>query len=220
VKRRAGEFQIVEAFSPRVIAGSHFAMDLDAVEKWAKGSQEQTLASRLSPLTGDHEINLPAAAAGAHKPFVPFGDGHLGAVALGHLAGVGLDLPAAVLDTIRSAAPRPPRRCRASSGEQDGLYILRRRSRDAQLQIGARNPLLQKPTKSSRECPRLISDFERDVDDHSWIEIVVGEGRRFEPTPIEPEPHILQYGAEIVVGSDPHLSNVHEITSCGPSPLQ
>jgi len=37
VKRHAGEFQIVEAFSPRVVAGSHFAMDLDAVEKWAEG---------------------------------------------------------------------------------------------------------------------------------------------------------------------------------------
>jgi hypothetical protein len=35
VKGGAGEFQIVEAFSPRVVAGSRFAMDLDAVEEWA-----------------------------------------------------------------------------------------------------------------------------------------------------------------------------------------
>jgi|SRR5271155_4574322 len=37
VKSRAGEFQIVDAFTPCVVAGSDFAMDLDAVEKLAAG---------------------------------------------------------------------------------------------------------------------------------------------------------------------------------------
>ena len=44
----------------------------------------------------NHEINLPAAAAGARKARVPVDDGGLGTVALGHFAGVGLDLAAAV----------------------------------------------------------------------------------------------------------------------------
>ena len=44
----------------------------------------------------NHEINLPAAAAGARKARVPVDDGGLGTVALGHFAGVGLDLTAAL----------------------------------------------------------------------------------------------------------------------------
>lgn len=38
VKGRAGGFQIVDAFTPRVVAGSGFAMGLAAVEEWAKGN--------------------------------------------------------------------------------------------------------------------------------------------------------------------------------------
>jgi hypothetical protein len=38
VKGRAGGFQIVDAFTPRVVAGSSFAMDLATVEEWAKGN--------------------------------------------------------------------------------------------------------------------------------------------------------------------------------------
>jgi hypothetical protein len=46
--------------------------------------------------SGDNHIHMPAAATGAHETLAPFGDGRLGAVALGHRAGVGLDLPAGV----------------------------------------------------------------------------------------------------------------------------
>jgi hypothetical protein len=37
-KGRAGGFQIVDAFIPRVVAGSGFTMGLAAVEEWAKGN--------------------------------------------------------------------------------------------------------------------------------------------------------------------------------------
>jgi hypothetical protein len=43
----------------------------------------------------DDHIHLPAAAARAHQPVAPIGYGRLGAIALGHLRGVGLDLTAA-----------------------------------------------------------------------------------------------------------------------------
>jgi hypothetical protein len=46
--------------------------------------------------SGDYEFSLPAAAAGAHKAIPPIGNSHLGPVSLHHLAGVGLDLTAAV----------------------------------------------------------------------------------------------------------------------------
>jgi hypothetical protein len=52
---------------------------------------------RLLPLGSAHdEIDAPATALGAHQPRVPIGDGHLRAVALGHLDRVGLDLVPAI----------------------------------------------------------------------------------------------------------------------------
>jgi hypothetical protein len=49
------------------------------------------------PAASDHEINPPAAAAGADKAGAPFGNRRLGAVASGQFAGVRFDLTAAVL---------------------------------------------------------------------------------------------------------------------------
>jgi hypothetical protein len=47
----------------------------------------------LAPLSpGNHHIDLSAAAFGADQPLPPFREGHLGAVAFGLLAGIGLDL--------------------------------------------------------------------------------------------------------------------------------
>jgi hypothetical protein len=45
---------------------------------------------------GDDHIDAPASALGAYQPRMPIRDGHLGAVALGHFGGVGLDLMPAI----------------------------------------------------------------------------------------------------------------------------
>jgi hypothetical protein len=56
-----------------------------------------TSRPRLPALgSADDHIDLSAAALGADQPRVPIRDGHLRAVALGHLGGVGLDLMAAI----------------------------------------------------------------------------------------------------------------------------
>ncbi len=50
--------------------------------------------TRSMPIARPH-VPLPRPAPAADKPLAPFRHGHLGAVALGHLGGVGLDLMAA-----------------------------------------------------------------------------------------------------------------------------
>jgi hypothetical protein len=52
-------------------------------------------AGPLSP--AHHHIGLPAAAFGTDLPLAPIGHGHLGAVSLGHLGGVGLNLMLTIL---------------------------------------------------------------------------------------------------------------------------
>jgi len=52
----------------------------------------------LPPLgPGHHHVDVAAAAPGADEPLAPLRDGGVGAVPLGHLGGVGLDLVAARL---------------------------------------------------------------------------------------------------------------------------
>ncbi len=71
------------------------------------------IGSRAAPQTGVYRrsvplttnIHLPAAAAGAHKPIAPIGYGHLGAVSLRHLAGVGLNLAIALPDHTINLTP-------------------------------------------------------------------------------------------------------------------
>jgi hypothetical protein len=67
-----------------------------------------------------------------------------------------------------------------------------------------------------RECLCLISDLERDLDVHSWIEITISERRWLEPVLIQPQPHIFQSGTKVIIGSDPHLSHVHRVSGIRP----
>lgn len=60
-----------------------------------KPSPAPSLAFSPSLARHDH-ISAPRPASAADKPGVPIRDGHLGAVPLGHLSGVGLDLVAAI----------------------------------------------------------------------------------------------------------------------------
>jgi len=75
--------------------------------------------------------------------------------------------------------------------------------------------------KSLRECLCLITDLERDLDIHSRIEIQIGEGRWLEPVLIEPEPHVFQSRAKIIIG-DPHFSRVQwgRLLHLDPNPLR
>jgi hypothetical protein len=69
---------------------------------------EPTRSGSRAPLRpADDHIDLPAAAAGAHKPLAPPRNTHLGAVPLGHLGRVGLDLTAAPSTPTDPTGPRP-----------------------------------------------------------------------------------------------------------------
>jgi hypothetical protein len=54
-------------------------------------------ANATGARASNHDIHLPAAAFGADQPLAPIGHGRFGAVPLGHLGRVGLDLMAAIL---------------------------------------------------------------------------------------------------------------------------
>jgi len=79
--------------------------------------------------------------------------------------------------------------------------------------------LLQRTSKSLRECLCLITDLERDLDIHSRIESQIGEGRRLEAVFIEPEPHLFQSGAKIIIGGDLHFGRVHGVPCIRPQNL-
>jgi hypothetical protein len=78
------------------------------------------IPARASPGSGDHEINLPAAAAGAGKASKPVDDRGLGAIALRHFAGVGLDLTAAV-----STPYDQPHHCRRAERRTGAAHLPR-----------------------------------------------------------------------------------------------
>jgi hypothetical protein len=61
------------------------------------GRDGRALRSLCPPLTGNHHIDLPAAALRTDQPLAPIEHWHFGAIPSSHLGGVGLDLMLAFL---------------------------------------------------------------------------------------------------------------------------
>jgi hypothetical protein len=64
-------------------------------------------AERIMLGSAHHHVDVAAAALRAHEPLAPIRHGHLGAVSLGHLRRVGLDLVAAMMSVKCAAAVLP-----------------------------------------------------------------------------------------------------------------
>ena len=85
-----------------------------AIFDWLRRRRQNRRLTAALGSPNDH-IDPPAPALAAHKSRMPIRDGHLGAVALGHLGGVGLDLMAAIETPHDQPHPGRSGVCRASS---------------------------------------------------------------------------------------------------------